>query len=79
MALVFGAGAGVARVDEADGFTRVVLPAAADVLGQARQRYGVCGDGALVVIRPDGYVFGRWPREDLAAVRRELATRGVQA
>ena len=47
-------------------------------LGQAWQRYGA-QDGALVLVRPDGYVFGRWPAQDLAAVRRELAARGVHA
>lgn len=77
VALVFGSGDGPARIDEVEGFTRVRIPAAADKLGQARERYGT--GGGLVVVRPDGYVFGRWPHEDLATVRRELAARGMQA
>ncbi len=77
VALVFEDGDGPARVDEHEGFTRVRIPAGADKLGQARERYGV--GGRMVAVRPDGYVFGRWPHEDLAAARRELAARGVRA
>lgn len=77
VAVVFEEGDGPARLDECEGFTRVRIPAGADPLGQARERYGV--GGRMVVVRPDGYVFGRWAGEDLAAVRRELAARGVRA
>lgn len=78
--LVFGEAGETARVEEVHGFGLVHLPEGADALGQARQRYGVGpGREALVVVRPDGYVFGRWDRVDLEAARAELKQRGVQA
>lgn len=42
----------------------------ADTLGQARARYGLAGpaDTALVLVRPDGYVMGRWQGLDTAPV-----------
>jgi 3-(3-hydroxy-phenyl)propionate hydroxylase len=67
------------RVEQgASGLAVVEVTPASDPLGQARARYGATGEG-VVVVRPDGYVFGRWPGGDLEAVRRELAARGVQA
>ncbi|MES2343432.1 MAG: FAD-dependent monooxygenase, partial [Pseudomonadota bacterium] len=38
------------------------IPPEADSQGQARQRYGLEGAAtqALVLVRPDGYVMGRW-------------------
>ena len=48
-----------------------------DTLGQARQRYGLSGvdDEALVLVRPDGYVMGRWrglnPAPLLAALEQQ--------
>jgi 3-(3-hydroxy-phenyl)propionate hydroxylase len=72
--LVFGADGDEARIEQESGFTLVHLPA-----GQAAERYGVApGAKALVVVRPDGYVFGRWDRIDLDAARAELKQRGVQ-
>ena len=43
-----------------------------DLHGQAAQRYGA-PLGALVVVRPDGYVLGRWARPDWAALGEQLA------
>ena len=80
--LVFGGSGEAARFDEAGSLTTVHLPAAADTLGQARERYGVPASAAqerLVLVRPDGYVFGRWDRVDLEAVGRELMNCGVHA
>jgi len=77
--LVFGADGMAARVEQVSGFTLVHLPERADAMGQASERYGVVpGAKALVVVRPDGYVFGRWDRVDLEAARGELKQRGVQ-
>jgi len=77
--LVFGADGDAARIDQVAGFTLVHLPARADASGQAAERYGVApGAKALVVVRPDGYVFGRWDRIDLETARAELKQRGVQ-
>ncbi|RYX95001.1 MAG: FAD-dependent oxidoreductase [Comamonadaceae bacterium] len=53
---------------------------AADTLGQARQRYGLpdAQATALVLVRPDGYVLGRWrgldPSGLLAAFKSMEAT-----
>ncbi|HZY18751.1 MAG TPA: FAD-dependent monooxygenase [Ramlibacter sp.] len=79
-ALVFDAAAGPARLEAAGAWSLLRIGPEADPLGQARQRYGV-PDGAgprLVVVRPDGYVFGRWDRGDLGAAQDELRGRGVQ-
>jgi 3-(3-hydroxy-phenyl)propionate hydroxylase len=52
------------------------IPPEADSLGQARQRYGLPDAAAqgLVLVRPDGYVMGRWrdpaPAPLLAAFER---------
>ncbi|TFZ07164.1 FAD-dependent oxidoreductase [Ramlibacter henchirensis] len=76
--LVFGSAGDAARAEQVPGFTLVQLPDSADALGQARERYGVASADALVVVRPDGYVFGRWDRIDLDAARAELNQRGVR-
>jgi len=51
----------VARLPE-HGVGVLEIPADADALGQARERYGLAERGAqgLVLVRPDGYVMGRW-------------------
>lgn len=79
VALVFGGSGDAVRIEQGPGFTRVHLPGAADTLGQARERYGVASGAAMVVVRPDGYVFGRWDRVDLEAARRALEARGVMS
>ncbi|MGE8616704.1 MAG: FAD-dependent oxidoreductase, partial [Achromobacter spanius] len=43
-----------------------------DAHGQLRERYGVTA-GAVVLIRPDGYVLGRWAAPQAAQVRAALA------
>jgi 3-(3-hydroxy-phenyl)propionate hydroxylase len=52
----------------------------ADAQGQARQRYGLPADpGAtgVVLVRPDGYVMGRWRGLDPAPVLGCLRTKGL--
>lgn len=55
------------------------IPAEADTLGQARQRYGLAGpaDEALVLVRPDAYVLGRWPGLDPAPLLATLREKGL--
>jgi 3-(3-hydroxy-phenyl)propionate hydroxylase len=55
------------------------IPADADVLGQARERYGLPSPEAtgLVLLRPDGYIMGRWRGLDAAAVLACLAKKGL--
>ncbi|OZI77224.1 FAD-dependent oxidoreductase [Bordetella genomosp. 12] len=43
--------------------------------GQLRQRYG---HAQLYLIRPDGYVLGRWNQPDMQALRQALASFGIQ-
>ena len=53
----------------------------ADTRGQARLRYGLPGgQGAtgLVLVRPDGYVMGRWRGLDPAPVLASLREKGLQ-
>lgn len=52
----------------------------ADTHGQARTRYGLPGGLAtgLVLVRPDGYVMGRWRRLDPAPVLACLRDKGLQ-
>lgn len=53
----------------------------ADTLGQARARYGLRAptDEALVLVRPDGYVLGRWRGLDPAPLLATLQEKGVAA
>jgi 3-(3-hydroxy-phenyl)propionate hydroxylase len=49
--------------------------------GQARLRYGLPGGmnaTALVLVRPDGYVMGRWRGLDPAPVLACLCAKGLQ-
>jgi 3-(3-hydroxy-phenyl)propionate hydroxylase len=57
----------------------LAIDPAMDVHGQAWQRYGLRSpDGkALVLVRPDGYVMGRWQGHDPAPVLQALTTTGV--
>jgi 3-(3-hydroxy-phenyl)propionate hydroxylase len=53
----------------------------ADAQGQARLRYGLPGGtaaAALVLVRPDGYVMGRWRGLDPAPVLACLRDKGLQ-
>ncbi|WP_172215729.1 FAD-dependent oxidoreductase [Caenimonas soli] len=62
--LVFSDGALPTAVKElaTHGIAVLDIPPQADSLGQARQRYGLPDAQAagLVLVRPDGYVMGRW-------------------
>jgi 3-(3-hydroxy-phenyl)propionate hydroxylase len=80
LALVLGATGDAVRVESHPGLDVLHVPDTADALGQARERFGVPPGSAprLVLVRPDGYVFGRWDRVDLDAARRELTSRGVK-
>lgn len=55
------------------------IPADADVQGQARERYGLDGRAAqaLVLVRPDGYVMGRWHGLDPAPLLAALKQKGL--
>jgi 3-(3-hydroxy-phenyl)propionate hydroxylase len=80
--LVFGDGAlPHAMADLAAGGVAVLdIAPDADVHGQARMRYGLPEDGAtgLVLVRPDGYVMGRWRGLDPAPVLACLREKGLQ-
>ncbi|WP_236574319.1 FAD-dependent monooxygenase [Hydrogenophaga sp. PBL-H3] len=54
---------------------------AMDIHVQAWQRYGLpsATDTALVLVRPDGYVMGRWQGHNLAPLLQTLTTTGVSA
>lgn len=53
----------------------------ADTHGQARERYGLAGPRAhaLVLVRPDGYVMGRWHGLDTAPLLAALQQLEVRA
>jgi 3-(3-hydroxy-phenyl)propionate hydroxylase len=55
------------------------IPPEADPLGQARERYGLpdADAQALVLVRPDGYVMGRWRGLDPAALVAALSAKGL--
>ena len=57
------------------------IPPEADSLGQARQRYGLPDAQArgLVLVRPDGYVMGRWRGLDPACLLAAMTQRGLVA
>jgi 3-(3-hydroxy-phenyl)propionate hydroxylase len=79
--LVFGDGAlphALASL-AAHGVAVLHIAPEADALGQARDRYGVANGGdALVLVRPDGYVMGRWAGLDPAAVLACLRDKELQ-
>ena len=80
--LVFGDGAlPHAAADLAEhGVAVLDIAPEADVHGQARERYGLPGPQAtgLVLVRPDGYVMGRWRGLDPAPVLAALREKGLQ-
>ncbi len=63
------------------GLAVLTIDPAMDAHGQAWQRYGMpdAGGTALVLVRPDGYVMGRWHGHDPAPVLQALNTTGVLA
>ena len=80
--LVFGDGALPHAVADLASHGIAVLDIApeADAQGQARTRYGLPDPGAsgLVLVRPDGYVMGRWRGLDPAPVLACLREKGIQ-
>lgn len=81
--LAFGDGSlpeAVARLPE-HGVAVLDIPAEADTLGQARERYGLADNAAtaLVLVRPDGYVMGRWRGLDPAPLLAALQSQGFTA
>jgi 3-(3-hydroxy-phenyl)propionate hydroxylase len=80
--LVFGDGALPHAVADLATHGIAVLDIApeADAQGQARTRYGLPGAAAsgLVLVRPDGYVMGRWRGLDPAPVLACLREKGIQ-
>jgi 3-(3-hydroxy-phenyl)propionate hydroxylase len=76
--LAFG-GAGPGLSDA--GVTVLEIPPDIDTLGQAWRRYGLRrpDEPALVLVRPDGYVMGRWHGLDPAPLRAALKDTGVFA
>ena len=80
--LVFGDGALPHAVADLASHGVAVLDIApeADVQGQARERYGLHDAAAtgLVLVRPDGYVMGRWRGLDPAPVLACLRDQGLQ-
>lgn len=81
--LVFGDGPLPRAVAELaqHGVAVLDIAAEADVHGQARLRYGLpggAGAAGLVLVRPDGYVMGRWRALDPAPVLACLRGKGLQ-
>jgi 3-(3-hydroxy-phenyl)propionate hydroxylase len=80
--LVFGDGAMPHALADlaAQGVAVLDIAPEADVHGQARTRYGLFGRGAtgLVLVRPDGYVMGRWRGLDAEPVLACLRDKGLQ-
>jgi 3-(3-hydroxy-phenyl)propionate hydroxylase len=78
VALAFGGDGDRVTVRDDAGWKVLRIPRGADVHGQAWPRYGA-GESALVLVRPDGYVFGRWASGDLQAALQALQDKGVRA
>ena len=80
--LVFGDGALPHAVADLAQHGVAVLDIApeADAAGQARLRYGLPGgrSTAIVLVRPDGYVMGRWSGLDAAPVLACLRDKGLE-
>ena len=80
LCLVFAAGAlpDALRTLPKYGVAVLAIEPDADTLGQARQRYGLpdAAANAMVLVRPDGYVMGRWRGLDPAPLLEALAQKG---
>ena len=80
LCLVFADGALPAALRDLPnhGVAVLAIEAEADSLGQARQRYGLLDASAqgLVLVRPDGYVLGRWRGLDPAPLLAALQLKG---
>ena len=81
--LVFGGGALPHAVADlvSHGIGVVNIAPETDALGQARLRYGLPGGGnasGLVLVRPDGYVLGRWRGLDPAPVLACMREKGLR-
>ncbi len=79
--LVFGDGPlpeALAELTE-HGIAVLDIPPEADGLGQARGRYGLPGarSQGLVLVRPDGYVMGRWRGVDPAPLLAGMKQKGL--
>lgn len=62
----------------AEGIAVLHVPPEADPLEQAYQRYGLApNSAALVLVRPDGYVMGRWRGADPNVVLACLSDKGI--
>ena len=79
--LLLAFGPGDQRSPDLPGLQVLAIDPGVDVHGQAWQRYGLqtATDRALVLVRPDGYVMGRWHGHDPAPVFQALNTTGVLA
>ena len=79
LVLMFGPAG--SRAPALTGLALLSLDADMDVHAQAWQRYGLTSADApaLVLIRPDGYVMGRWHGHDPAPLLQSLTTTGVLA
>ena len=79
--LVFGDGSMPIAVKElaSQGIAVLDIPPEADSLAQARQRYGLTQPQAqgLVLVRPDGYVMGRWRGLDPVRLLAEFNNKGL--
>ncbi|MFO1244088.1 MAG: FAD-dependent oxidoreductase [Ramlibacter sp.] len=79
--LVFSDGAvpGAVKALVNHGVGVLAIEPEADLHGQARQRYGLVSpqDTALVLVRPDGYVMGRWRGLDAAPLLAALQSKGL--
>ena len=81
VALVFNPADGMSSMSElaAQGIELVAITPDNDTAGQAWQRYGLPQAKAqgIVLVRPDGYVLGRWRVLDAQAVLNALQAQGV--
>ena len=81
VALVFNPADGMSSMSElaAQGIELVAITPDNDTAGQAWQRYGLpdAKSQGLVLVRPDGYVMGRWRVLDAQFVLNALQAQGV--
>ena len=79
--VVLAFGLGDQQAPDLPGLQVLAIDPGMDLHGQAWQRYGLqtATDQALVLVRPDGYVMGRWPGPAAAPALQTLTTTGVFA